>query len=364
MSSAAEPAAAHAAAAQAAADAAAATAVAEATVAAQPGVAAAVKAFAEADFTEIADRFSNAGYQVHLPARGILQINSATPRARTISVALSVGVHGDETGPIELLAHLLDALAQGPRALAVDLLVVVGNVAAIASGKRFIEVDLNRLFRSERGALAKAVEAERADTIMRATSAFFSLPAHEKWHLDLHTAIRPSHYPTFAIVPDCIGDAARQNIKTLLGDGGIGALVMNPSPSGTYSYYSGEHFGAAAATVELGRVASLGQNDMTLFADIGAAIDALLRGDPKLIRQAGRLPHIYKVAQEIIKHSDGFTMAFDQKTENFTALPEGALIATDGETVYRVRHGEELVVFPNPNVRIGFRAGLMVVREE
>ena len=73
-------------------------------------------------------------------------------------------------------------------------------------------------------------------------------------------------------------------------------------------------------------------------------------------------PHVFKVAQEIIKLSDDFRMAFDRGTQNFTALGQGAEIARDGVTVYTVRHAEELVVFPNPDVRVGLRAGLMVVR--
>ncbi len=71
---------------------------------------------------------------------------------------------------------------------------------------------------------------------------------------------------------------------------------------------------------------------------------------------------MFKVAQQIIKLSDNFSMSFDRSTQNFTALSQGQVIATDGDTVYTVQHPEELVVFPNPDVRVGLRAGLMVVR--
>ena len=55
-------------------------------------------------------------------------------------------------------------------------------------------------------------------------------------------------------------------------------------------------------------------------------------------------------------------MAFGKDTHNFTSLKQGEEIARDGDTVYTVQHPEELVVFPNPDVRVGLRAGLMVVR--
>ncbi len=269
-------------------------------------------------------------------------------------------MHGDETGPIEVLAHVLDALAREPLALAVDLLVCVGNIDAIAAGKRFIDADLNRMFRPVRGSLAGAAEAARADTMIAATAAFFDGAGPVRWHLDLHTAIRPSVYPTFAIVPDLIAEEGKRALIGWLGQAAIGAIIMNPQSAGTYSYYSAEFHGAAASTVELGRVGTLGQNDLSLFADVHEALDGLLRGAaPKAPKIAS---HVFKVAQEIMKLSDGFKMAFDRSTQNFTALREGDVIATDGDTVYRVKHPEELVVFPNPDVRVGLRAGLMVVR--
>ena len=293
------------------------------------------------------------------PAKGILSIKSGAAPQRA-SVVLSVGVHGDETGPIEVLAHVLEALAREPEALAVDLMVCVGNIGAIAAGKRFIDADLNRMFRPVRGALASAAEAARADVMIAATEVFFENAGPDRWHLDLHTAIRPSVYPTFAIVPDLVAEHAKCKLVAWLGQAAIGAIIMNPQSAGTYSYHSAEFHGAAASTVELGRVGTLGQNDLSLFADVHEALDDLLRGavpaGPKVE------PQVFKVAQEIIKLSDAFTMGFDRDTRNFTSLQQGAIIATDGDTVYRVKHAEELVVFPNPDVRVGLRAGLMVVR--
>jgi succinylglutamate desuccinylase len=55
-------------------------------------------------------------------------------------------------------------------------------------------------------------------------------------------------------------------------------------------------------------------------------------------------------------------MSFGRDTENFTPLKKGDVIARDGDTVYTVQHDEECVVFPNPDVRVGLRAGIMVVK--
>ena len=319
----------------------------------------AVRALAEADFDAVAQRFSAAGFTLMQPAKGILSIKSGAAPQRA-SVLISVGVHGDETGPIEVLAQVLDALSREPAALAVDLMVCVGNIDAIAAGKRFIDADLNRMFRPVRGALAGAAEAARADAMIAATDAYFKGAGPDRWHLDLHTAIRPSVYPTFAIVPDLVAEQAKRALVAWLGQAAIGAIIMNPQSAGTFSYYSAEFHGAAASTVELGRVGTLGQNDLSLFADVHGALDGLLRGAAPAAPKVA--PHVFKVAQEIMKLSDSFKMAFDRSTQNFTALHQGDVIATDGDTVYSVKHPEELVVFPNPDVRVGLRAGLMVVR--
>ncbi|HEY1043135.1 MAG TPA: succinylglutamate desuccinylase [Telluria sp.] len=322
-------------------------------------VSAAVRALAEADFGEVARRFADAGLTVALPAKGIMTVKSGAAGAARPSVLLSVGVHGDETGPIELVAHVLEALSREPRSLAVDLMLCVGNIDAIAQGKRFIDADLNRMFRTERGSLAGTTEAGRADAMIAATTAFFAGAGQERWHLDLHTAIRPSFYPTFAIVPELIAQGPKEKLIGWMGAAAIGAIIMNPSSAGTYSYYSAEHHRAAAATIELGRIGTLGQNDLSQFAGAQRALDALLRGTTV---EQGAPPHVFKVAQNIIKLSDGFAMSFGRDTQNFEPAPRGTVIATDGDTTYTVQHEQEMIVFPNPDVRVGLRAGMMVVR--
>lgn len=321
-----------------------------------------VRALAEADFSGVAERFASAGYQVRFPARGILQIHAAKSSADRISLLLSVGVHGDETAPIEMLALLLEQFAGSPQKLAVDLMVVVGNLDAIARGKRYLDADMNRMFRVERGDLANASEAPRADEIMEAVKAFFSAAGGRKWHLDLHTAIRPSLYSTFAVVPDVIAEDERESLVAWLGGAGIDAVILNRKLAGTFSAWTALEFGASGSTVELGQIGTLGANDLSQFSATRSALDALLRSG-RTHPCSDKAAHVFVVAQEIVKHSDAFTMAFDKSTRNFTAMAPGAEIARDHDLVYRVGAQTEYVVFPNPDVKAGLRAGLMVVRQ-
>jgi succinylglutamate desuccinylase len=322
----------------------------------------AAQALAAGDLAHLAQAFADAGCTVRLPAPGMLQLSPPSAGKQAMRLLLSVGIHGDETAPIEILSRILHDLAQAPCRLAPDLelMLAVGNMDAIAAGRRFVEADLNRMFRDERGDLEGTAEARRADEIMRATAQFFD-GGRENWHLDLHTAIRPSHYPVFAVVPDAIPATAKRALLGCLGAGGIEAAILNSASAGTFSACTAERFGAVSATVELGQIGGFGCNDLERFAAASGMIDAFLTSG---VPPSGAPPAVFRVAQQLVKHSADFRMAFDRTTWNFTKMHPGELIAEDGDVAYRVGSEPEYVVFPNPDVRPGLRAGLMVVESD
>ncbi|MCD6025709.1 MAG: succinylglutamate desuccinylase [Solimicrobium sp.] len=311
---------------------------------------------AKGDFSSLANSFMQAGFVVRQPYAGILQINTAQLNTERMRLLISVGVHGNETTPIEMMALLLEELTNAPHLLGVDLMIVVGNLPAIAEKKRFIDADLNRKFSLHRASPDNTIEAQRADQLMEVTEQFFA-GYKNNVHLDLHTAIRASAYTTFAIVP------GKTNFAFLswLGSAGIQAVILSPQPSVTFSSFTCEHLGAISCTAELGRIGDLGKNDLSQFLSTQSAIGSLLRSG--LMRQENQLnPTFFRVAQELIKRSDAFQFIFDRNTPNFTEFSPGSTLAFDNDITYSVGEIPEYVLFPNSDVDVGLRAGLMLVR--
>lgn len=301
-------------------------------------------------------------------AEGVLELTPADPRARRFDAMLSAGIHGDETAPIEILDRILRDIGDGTLVLRERVLVILGNPAAVRAGKRYLEYDLNRLFcgaharRSESPATLRARELEAL-----ATRFFEDRPtaggAPLRRHFDMHTAIRASHFRRFAVVPGSEGHPPPDAWIDALAAADIEAVMLTQAPSVTFSYFTRAMLGAESCTLELGKVEPFGQNRLADFAGIDQALRRWLAGGEMQARDDGRMLHAqrFRVAGEIVRQSDAFVMDVPDDTPNFTPYPAGTVLARDGEYTYTVSHPVERIVFPNPKVANGLRAGVMVV---
>jgi len=285
--------------------------------------------------------------------------------AARASVLVSAGVHGDETAPIELLSMLVRDLAAGTLPLACRLLVVLGNVPAMRAGERYLDDDLNRLFSGRHAQVPASREAPRAAQLEAAATAFFAAAPKggARWHIDMHTAIRASVFEQFALLPHT-GTPPTRTMVEWLGDARIAAVLLHTAKGSTYSHFTAEHCGALACTLELGKVRPFGQNDLSRFAPADRAVRKLVSGAPGDL-DAGDghppLPRVFTVIDQITKQSDAFELFVAADVANFTAFARGTVLAQDGDYRYTVQHDEERIVFPNPTVKPGLRAGLLVV---
>jgi len=68
------------------------------------------------------------------------------------------------------------------------------------------------------------------------------------------------------------------------------------------------------------------------------------------------------VSREVIKHSDAFQLHLPADVENFSELPQGYLLAEDlASTRWVVDEPGARIIFPNPKVKNGLRAGILIV---
>lgn len=296
---------------------------------------------------------------------GMLLCEPADLAARPADLLLSAGVHGDETAPIEVCDALLRDLAAGRQPLVSRVLFLFGNLPAMRAFKRYLDDDLNRLFDGRHANRTGSAEAQRAAELETAARNFFldapaARNAPARLHYDLHTAIRGSHFERFALYPyRPDGDWNREQLDWLAGCG-VEAVLLNQAPAGTFSYFTSARCGAHSFTLELGKVRPFGENDLSRFAGISIGLSRVLAGD--LTPPSADTPmRVFEVAGEIIKHSDDFRMHVASDVENFTPFPAGTVLAEDGEYRYVVSKAVERIVFPNPKVKNGLRAGLMVV---
>ncbi|WP_152619192.1 succinylglutamate desuccinylase [Shewanella sp. cp20] len=286
--------------------------------------------------------------------------------AQTRSIVLSSAVHGNETAPIELCNQLITALLSETLITAHRVLFLIGNPPAILNGTRFVEENLNRLFSGAHSRGEGLINAERlrAQKLEQYVDRFFNAAPHggERFHYDLHTAIRASKHEKFAIYPYPHGEPYSGEQIMFLAACGIKTVLFHHEPTTTFSYFSAHGYQAHAFTIELGKVMPMGQNDMTRFIAVKEMLTRLVSGrDLELGEFDASQVNLYQVNRSINKQFDDFSFTFADDVENFTAFPKGYILAKDGGIEIKVEAESESIVFPNANVPVGQRTVLCLV---
>lgn len=297
-------------------------------------------------------------FELHTLSPGIFRFLPRHSR-QPYQVILSCGVHGNETAPIEMCARIAHAISNGEARLDCALLLIFGNLEAIKAERRFVDENMNRLF-IDTDSSAQSTDDKRARVIMNAVQTFVD-KNKALFHYDLHTALRSSAYERFAVKPFEHGqnepDAKQANF---LLNCGVSCVLNQHQSSTTFSAFTKQNYQAQAFTVELGRVHPFYNNPPTITESAESSILRLLAGDAGVFSSAQTLIE-FRVVYEIIKHSSAFKLYLDDDVANFTKLEQHFLLAEDKDYQYYTKSEEECIVFPNPAVALGQRAGLVVV---
>jgi len=281
-------------------------------------------------------------------------------------IILSSGIHGNETGPIELCNGLINDILHGKLALTERVMFIFGNPASMNIGQRFVQENMNRLFSGAHSQGEGLVNHERirAKKLEAYVARFYNQPQGQRrrTHYDLHTAIRGSKNEKFAVYPHLDNRSYSKYQLQLMLACGVNTILLSNAPTTTFSYYASQQFNADAFTVELGKVRPFGENDMTRFIEVKQTLKALISGkDLGLVDYNQADFNLFKVNRAIDKTHDSFSFYFADDVVNFTSFPLGFLLASEGDIQYKIEELGEAIVFPNANVANGNRAVLMVV---
>lgn len=301
------------------------------------------------------------GAEVALLDCGVMRFEPNT--ASKLSLVISCGVHGNETAPIEIVSQLVSDVLSGELSGAARVLFILANPWAIAANKRFVDLNMNRLFCGQwQQEDLRLKEVKRAAKLEAYVANFFAeepVTVEQRLHYDCHTAIRASARERFAVYPFVSGRVLPEQQQAFLEIAEIHTVLMQQQSANTFSSFTAVKQDAESFTLELGRVMPFGANNLERFSGIDVLLRSLISG-----ADLPRSP-TYDIEQFVVHHtleksSASWEFFVPDNVPNFSEYPPGSLISRDGSAEYLVGPEPEYIVFPNPKVRVGDRAGLML----
>ncbi len=299
------------------------------------------------------------GVQLKIHQRGVLEMIPAQYTPECKNIVVSCGIHGDETAPMELVDTIVNDIVSGFQPLRSRCLFIIAHPEATLAHTRFVDENLNRLFDDRSHGRNDSKEVHIAANLKAVMQAFYAdTQVSTRWHLDLHCAIRDSKHYTFAISPKTRHPVRHKALFDFVDSAHIEAVLLSNSPSSTFSWFSAENFAANALTLELGKVARIGENNL----DRLLAFDLALR-DLLAQQESEHLPKpakTYRVSRTIVRLNDDFGFLIADDVANFTTFKHGEVFGHDGDKPLMAKNDHEAIVFPNPHVAVGQRAAIMV----
>jgi len=303
----------------------------------------------------------SAGTEVTLHDCGVLRVEPRIPS--DTSLVISCAVHGNETAPIEIVRDIVRDLLDEELKAGQRVLFIMGNPWAMKIAERFVDVNMNRLFAGDwQNYDTNLKEVKRAAKLEAYVANFFAeepTTVNKRYHYDLHTAIRGSQRERFGVYPFVAGRSLPDEQKAFLARADIDTVLLQQKEANTFSSFTSLKQQAESFTLELGQVKPFGENDLSRYKGIDQALRDLIAGEP-LPNKPKRTVTEFEVCHAITVTSENWEFFIPDDALNFTEYAPGTLIWRDGDEEYRVGDQPEYIVFPNPKVPVGHRAGLML----
>lgn len=254
-------------------------------------------------------------------------------------VCIMGGLHGDEKVGVEVVKRLFDELV----ALDIfgEVVLVIGNPLACDKNVRFVDVDLNRLFKegSDFKNLGYGVEQKRAEELSDILSGVDYL-------LDLHSTIKKSTPFIY-----CELDKEHLDIASLMSCEYSVCANKNFRPVDLVC--SADNFvdrnGGIGITYESGWHEDLSKVDNT-FLCVKRVLQKLKVYDFGLdIDEVANLKEL-EIYDKVVCGSDKFS--FNEDYSNFDFVPAGTVLASDNcETI--VAEKDSFIIFPKKDISKG-----------